>query len=54
MASGENFSGNLGGDFLSLPMAKMAAIGFMSAHGGFLVAISNMVQPTLQISDFLP
>lgn len=33
------------------PMAKMAAMGFMSAQGGFLVAISNTVQPTLLVIE---
>lgn len=32
----------------------MAAILSMEASGGFPVAISNTVQPTLQMSDFLP
>ena len=43
-ASSENFSG-IWGTGSPDPMAKMAAIGGMSAQGGLRVAISNTVQP---------
>ena len=35
----------------SEPIAKMADMGGMSAQGGFLVAISNVVHPTLLHSN---
>lgn len=53
-ACSENPSGKEGINPLWAPMKNRAAILFMWASGGFPVAISNTVQPTLHMSDLLP